>query len=183
MTPRAVLRRSGWLLVVMCLLPAWPAAAQPPGRPPQGRPQPQGEMPPGEVQRVFDDLVLRQARQRLDLAPEQVEPFTARLRGLQMVRRRALGERNRIFGELARLSNPQRGPADEGLLAARLDELSEFESRQAGELRQAYRALDEVLDVAQRARFRVLEEQLERRKLELITRARQGGGRPPGSRF
>ena len=40
-------------------------------------------------------------------------------------------------------------------------------------MRKAYVALDEVLDVRQQARFRVLEEQIERRKIELLMRARQ----------
>ena len=40
-------------------------------------------------------------------------------------------------------------------------------------MRKAYDAIDEVLDVFQQARFRVFEEQIERRKLELIMRARQ----------
>ena len=34
-------------------------------------------------------------------------------------------------------------------------------------------AIDELLDVRQRARFRLLEQQLELRKLELVDRARQ----------
>ena len=51
--------------------------------------------------------------------------------------------------------------------------LQEIESRTAAEVRKAYTALDEVLDVRQQARFRVFEEQVERRKIELLMRARQ----------
>ena len=51
--------------------------------------------------------------------------------------------------------------------------LQEIESRTAAELRKAYTDLDEVLDVRQQARFRVFEEQVERRKIELLMRARQ----------
>ena len=40
-------------------------------------------------------------------------------------------------------------------------------------MRKAYNALDEVLDIRQQARFRVFEEQIERRKIELLMRARQ----------
>ena len=40
-------------------------------------------------------------------------------------------------------------------------------------MRKAYNALDEVLEVRQQARFRVFEEQIERRKIELLMRARQ----------
>ena len=38
----------------------------------------------------------------------------------------------------------------------------------AAELRRAYDALDEVLDVRQQARFRIFEEMIERRKLDLL---------------
>jgi hypothetical protein len=168
------LARAG-LVVALTLVMGLPALAQPP----KGR---QGDrMRAGEVERMFDDLVVRQARQRLGLAPAQVEPFTERLRALQMVRRRAIGERGRLLAEIAKLTNPRVAVVDEAVVAARLEELTEFEARHAANLRQAYGALDEVLTVPQRGRFRVLEDQLERRKLELITRARQGG-RPPGKR-
>jgi hypothetical protein len=40
-------------------------------------------------------------------------------------------------------------------------------------MRKAYDELDQVLDVLQRARFRVLEDQVEKRKIELLMRARQ----------
>ena len=45
-------------------------------------------------------------------------------------------------------------------------------------MRKAYNTLDEVLDVRQQARFRVFEEQIERKKLELLLRARQNPNRP-----
>ena len=50
--------------------------------------------------------------------------------------------------------------------------LREHDDRAAVELRQAYDALDEVLDTRQQARFRMFEEQIERRKLDLLVRAR-----------
>ena len=63
--------------------------------------------------------------------------------------------------------------ADEGMLKERLTALQELESRTAAEMRRAYNAIDEVLDVRQQARFRVFEDQVERRKVELLMRARQ----------
>lgn len=161
------------LLVAGLVMAVAPASAQP-GR---GRPQPE-HMRPADVERTFDDLVLRQARQRLELDRDQMQPFTERVRALQMVRRRGIGERLRLLAELGRLAGPRQTAPDEAEISARLAELSEFEARQAAALRQAYSSLDEVLTPVQRARFRVLEEQLERRKIELITRARKG--RPPG---
>ena len=40
-------------------------------------------------------------------------------------------------------------------------------------MKKAYEGIDQVLDVRQQAKFRVFEELMERRKLELVTRARQ----------
>jgi hypothetical protein len=40
-------------------------------------------------------------------------------------------------------------------------------------MRRAYESLDEVLDVRQQARFRIFEEMIERRKMDLLMRARQ----------
>jgi hypothetical protein len=77
------------------------------------------------------------------------------------------------MAELQRLTNPRNPAGDEGVIKERLTALQELESRNAAELRRAYAQIDEVLDVRQQARFRVLEEQLERRKLELLMRARQ----------
>ena len=51
--------------------------------------------------------------------------------------------------------------------------LQDLEDRSQAEIRKAYEAIDQVLDVRQQARFRVFEEQMEQRMLQLITRARQ----------
>ena len=55
----------------------------------------------------------------------------------------------------------------------RLRTLREHDDRAGEELRKAYDSLDEVLDVRQQARFRIFEETIERRKLDLVVRARE----------
>ncbi len=64
-------------------------------------------------------------------------------------------------------------PADDDRHPAQLTALREHDERAAVELRQAYDALDEVLDTRQQARFRMFEEQIEQRKLDLLVRARE----------
>jgi hypothetical protein len=54
-----------------------------------------------------------------------------------------------------------------------LNGLREADERGAAELKRAYEAVDETLDVRQQARFRVFEERMEQQKLELLMRARQ----------
>jgi hypothetical protein len=87
------------------------------------------------------------------------------------VRRRTLQTRQSMLVELARASAA--GPADDPALRDTLTRLKAFDEQTAAELRQAYEAIDQVLDVRQQARFRVFEDQVERRKVELLMRARQ----------
>ena len=62
---------------------------------------------------------------------------------------------------------------EETQIKERLKQLQEIESRGQAEARKAYDAIDQVLDLRQQAQFRIFEEQMERRKIELVTRARQ----------
>jgi Spy/CpxP family protein refolding chaperone len=135
---------------------------------------------PQQVHQLFDAMLANQSRQALALTAQQEPQFLERLRTLQRTRRRNQAERVRLIAELQRLTSPRRSEtADDAAIDERLRALQEHESRHAAELRRAYDALDEVLTSRQRARFRVLEEQIERRKLDLLGRARQGR-RPPG---
>jgi hypothetical protein len=135
----------------------------------QGPPVDPGDGPPamtpGQVQQLFDAMLVMQAQEALSLTEQQYAQFLTRV----------LQQRNRLINELQRLTNPRNPPPNvsDAEVKQRLDALQELEARTAAELRKAYSAIDEVLDVRQRARFRVFEEQLERRKLELVARARQ----------
>ena len=131
------------------------------------------DMTPGEIQKLFDAYLVMEAQQALELTDDQYPQFLTRLRALQETRRRTQQERFRLMGELQRLTAPRAKVADEGPLKERLAALQELESRTAAELRKAYSSVDEVLDLRQQARFRIFEEQIERRKLALLMRARQ----------
>ena len=66
---------------------------------------------------------------------------------------------------------------EEASLRQQLKSLRDHDDRAAEELRKAYDGIDEVLDARQQARFRLFEERLELRKLDLLMRARQGAAR------
>jgi len=151
-------------------LPAVALAEAGQNPPPQGGgPLPgldNGDMTPAEIQKLFDAYLVMEAQQALQLSDQQYPQFHTR--------RRTQQERNQLMGQLQRLTNPRlEKPVDESEIKARLTSLHELESRTAAEMRKAYNALDEVLDVRQQGRFRVFEEQIERRKIELLMRARQ----------
>ena len=137
--------------------------------------RPAGVLSPGEVVAMLDAYAVVQAQDALQLNDTQYGPFVGRLKKLQETRRRNQQARNQMIQELRRLAGPQAtAPFDEAAIRERLKALRELDDRSALELRRTYDALDEVLDVGQQARFRIFEEQIERRKLDLLMRARQG---------
>lgn len=78
-----------------------------------------------------------------------------------------------MLRELARLAGPQAATVDDQGITATLNSLTQHDAKTARELQKAYDGVDEVLNLRQRARFRVFEEQMERRKIDLLMRARQ----------
>lgn len=141
----------------------------------QGRGQAAGDpgVTPAEIQRMFDAYALVQAQDQLQLADDQYPRFLARYKMLQDVRRKALDEHTRAIAELRRMLAPAARPADEAEIKGRLQILAGLEARAVADVGKAREGVDEVLDTKQQALFRVFEEQMERRKLELVTRARQ----------
>jgi hypothetical protein len=143
-------------------------------------------LPPPVLADMMDTYAIVQAKQALSIDDDKYATFAARLKKLQDIRRRNQRARIRIVQELRRLTADPKGadpkaadatPVDESAIKAQLTALREHDTRAATELRQAYDALDEILDPRQQARFRVFEEQIERRKLDLIVRATRDRGR------
>lgn len=131
------------------------------------------DLSPAEVVGMLDAYALVQAQNALQLNDSQYGTFVGRLRSLQETRRRNQRARNQIVQELRRLTGPEVTTLDEPAIREQLKALRELDERSAADLRHAYDSLDEVLDLRQQARFRIFEEALERRKMDLLLRARQ----------
>jgi len=126
---------------------------------------------PAEIQRMFDSYALMQAQDQLQINDDQFPQFLTRFKALQDIRRQALQQRTRRITELRRLLNaPQ---LDEAAVREQMKGLEELDARVQVDVKRAYDAIDQILNVRQQAKFRVFEELMERRKLELVTRARQ----------
>jgi len=179
------------VVAVVLLLQHAPTAAatrQVPDKPPPaqgadapGRANRQGAdvLSANELVNMLDAYALVQAQQALTLNDTQYMQFVTRLKRLQETRRRNQRDRNQIVRELNNLAGPQAsGPIDENAIRDRLKALREHDERAAADLRKAYETLDEVLDIRQQARFRIFEEMIERRKLDLLVRARERAARP-----
>lgn len=131
---------------------------------------PEDGVSPAEIQRLFDAYVVMQAQQELQLNDDQFPRFLARVKTLQEARRRGQMQRNRMLQELRRLSQ---ATGQDDALRTQLKALSDLDARVGTEVRQALEGVDQVLDLRQQARFRLFEEQMERRKVDLLMRARQ----------
>ena len=167
------------ILLLVTLLTSAPALAGPlaqddkPARGRAGRAAGDG-LSPVEVVNMLDAYAMLQAQNALQLSDEQYGRFVSRLKRLHQTRRQAQQERHRLIQQLRRQAGPQAGSTDENAIRTSLKALRELDERAAREERQAYDAVDELLDARQQARFRIFEETLERRKLDLLLRARQG---------
>jgi Spy/CpxP family protein refolding chaperone len=136
----------------------------------QGLPPARPGMQIQQLQALFDAHVLVQAQQKLQLSDDQYQRFFTRMNRLQDVRRRHIRQRNQLINELRRKFRPE---TDEAELVALTKQLDELETTFDSEQRTARRAIDEVLTPRQIAHFRFFEEEMERLKIEYITRARQ----------
>jgi hypothetical protein len=125
------------------------------------------------VQRLLDGYALVQAQEFLGLSDSQFTAFLPKLRALQEIRRRNDLERLRRLQELRRLTNGRAAQLPESDLRERIRALRELETRASAEIQRAVDGVDQTLDVRQQARFRVFEQEIEQRKLQLLLRARQ----------
>jgi hypothetical protein len=156
--------------IVMAMLMPAAAAAQDPDAAQAAPAPPPGAISAGQIQRWFDAYTVLQAQEALALTEAQYGPFVTRLKSLQEARRRHQQARNRILAELRKSLN---GGGAQDAIAGRVRALHDEDDRAAAEIRKAYDALDETLDVRQQARFRIFEERMEQQKLDLLLRARQ----------
>lgn len=178
---------------------ASPADAQqtpPAGGPPRGGRQAQRNASPPQdqvniqrlemqIQENWNLLVLKNARGFLALSDTQYPNFFAKMSTLQETRDRRFRERRRLLNELGRLTGPNNpDPPSDATLVTKTREFDELEAQAAQAERTALAAVDEVLTPFQRARFRVFEEQMDRRKLQMLAQVIRNvpgpGGQPIG---
>ena len=133
---------------------------------------------PAELAAMLDAYTAVQAQNALQLSDAQYGPFVTRLRRLQENRRRNNQIRNRLLQDLRTMTAPN-AVADENAMREKLRALREHNQQTAAALQRDSEAVDEVLDVRQQVRFRLLEERLERQKLDLLMRSRRRATPPP----
>ena len=120
-------------------------------------------------EQLLDAYSIVQAQEFLKIGDEQYARFLPRFKALLDTRRQTLQQHTRVLNVIRRLL--MEAQPDEGMLRDALKQLQEIDTRGEADARRAYDAIDQVLDLRQQAKFRVFEEQMERRKLELVAQA------------
>ena len=172
------------LVLTIALVQAAAAGAQEQPPPPDRGGRGGQAVRPAELAAMLDAYTLMQAQNALQLSDAQYGPFVTRLKRLQENRRRNTQIRNRLLQELRTMTAPKATP-DENALKEKMRALREHNLQTAATLQRDSEALDEVLDVRQQVRFRLLEERVERQKLDLLMLSRRrvtpapGEGRSP----
>ncbi len=170
------------VLIGLCGAIGAPAVARAQRQPLAAQESPQAEgLPPREVQQLLDGYAVIQGQEFLGLNDTQFAQFLPKFKALLETRRR--NDMERLRSLMNRMTNPRgNAQASENDLRERLRLLREAESRTANEIQKARDAVDQTLDLRQQARFRVFEEQIERRKLQLLMQVRQNRANRPGPR-
>lgn len=145
-------------------------------------PGPNEQFSPVYIQELFDTMAIKEAEHFLPLSNDQYPVFVQRLQRLQQARMTANRRRGKAMNELRPMvGRPNGEPTDvpDAVIDAKLKELAQVEADGQAAVRKALEDLDVGLNVRQRARFRMLEENVERRKIDFLTKVR-GGGAGPG---
>jgi hypothetical protein len=140
-------------------------------------------MGPNQVDQLFDTYMIFKAQEFLNLTDNQWLMFGQKVKTLQSIRRRVQKQRHDILAELRLLLQSQ-GTLDEGVVTEKLRGFDDVSAQAAPEIRQAYTDIDKLLNPRQRVRFRLFEEQMEIKKMDMIAQARQrqqGRGNEPPS--
>lgn len=134
--------------------------------------QPSGE----EIEGMIDAYVLSKLQDALVLSDEEFGRMVVAQKKMQDARRAYRRTRNEVLREMRQtLRRDDAGEAELSPLLGRLDELQQ---RFLEEERARYRDIDAVLDVRQRARYRIFEAEVQRRLQQLIRESRRGAPRP-----
>ncbi|NQW02434.1 MAG: hypothetical protein HQ485_00225 [Acidobacteria bacterium] len=130
-------------------------------------------VPVKQMQEIFDAFALVQAQRSLRLGDEDYGQFFPRMSRVYQLRRQHATQRQRVLNEIRLMYGAQ--ASDDSLVEA-IGRLDALDVRWRDEVLGARRAVDEVLTIRQRAGLRFFEEDMERRKIDFLTRSRQGGG-------
>jgi Spy/CpxP family protein refolding chaperone len=121
-------------------------------------------------------MAILDAEKFVVLTPEQYPVFVQKLKRVQDARKQLSQRRNRAMNELRGLVNPNPATGktvDEAAIQAKLKELDTVENDGHDAIEKALDELDQLLSPLQQARFRILEDNTERKKIDFLTKVRR----------
>jgi hypothetical protein len=126
------------------------------------------------VMALLDGFEINQADKVVGVSSDEFPAFIKQLRAIQDLRTKHQSQRNALVNQLrvAVNGNPQRNLAagDDAAVDAATKKLDDFDRTAVQEMQAAFGAMDQILSVRERGRFRLFEERLEQQKLEIIMR-------------
>ena len=149
------------LSLAIFLLAEYNAVAQP--SPPQASRE--------ELEGMMDAYILSKLQDALGLNDEQYGRIVVAQKKLQDLRRDYRRTRMEVLRQMRQALG--RDAAGEEQLKLLLDELARVRSEFASEEQARYQAIDEVLDIRQRVRYRILETEIQRRLGQLMRQVRR----------
>jgi Spy/CpxP family protein refolding chaperone len=157
-----------YAVVLSALLVAGLARSQ------EREPRPNGPNNPNheELEGMMDAYIISKLQESLDLSDEQFGRMVVAQKKLQDARRSYRRERGEVLRQMRQ--SLRREDASEAELGPLLSKLDEMRDEHDAEEKKRYADIDSILDVRQRARYRILEMEIQRRLQQLI---RQGGER------
>jgi len=132
-----------------------------------------------DVEGMMEAYVLNKLQDSLDLSDEQFGSLVVAQKKLQDTRRSYRQDRMGVLRKLRQTLRFEQ--AGEGELGPLLDELDVLRDDFATDEKTRYEAIDAILDIRQRARYRILEVELQRRLNEMMRDVR--GRRQNGELF
>jgi hypothetical protein len=123
-----------------------------------------------EVEGMVDAYIISKLQEALILSDEAFGRMVVAQKKMQETRRSYRRERNEVLREMRQALRREAEEEELGPLLSRLDELHQ---KFLEDERARYRDIDAILDVRQRARYRILEGEIQRRLQQLIRESRQ----------
>lgn len=126
-----------------------------------------------EVEGMMEAYVLSKLQDSLDLTDEQFGSMVVAQKKLSDTRRGYRRDRMQVLRQMRQTL--QREQAGESELQPLLSQLDTLRDGFAANEKSRYAAIDDILDIRQRARYRILEVELQRRLGEMMRQVRRGG--------
>ena len=130
-----------------------------------------------EVEGMMEAYILSKLQDSLDLTDEQFGSMVVAQKKLSDTRRAYRRDRMQVLRQMRQTL--QREQAGESELQPLLSQLDTLRDDFAGNEKSRYAAVDTILDIRQRARYRILEVELQRRLGQMMRQVRRGNDRRP----